>query len=203
MFSVPQKEERLNHLASFTRSIPTLNPNRICNALLDALEDGQPSIIRAKTLCVMETTISDFFYTCKHEIEPLATHTRAEVREPAKRVLKALGLDIPVGEVAKAGPSVGPVATEAPAHHLLEIDSEPSVLPQSPPNNPPPTPARDVPPPAPSVKSGASLFGGVAPALTAPAPSPVESDFFGQHCIKSCPCPIFGSLTRLISRCRH
>ena len=196
-------------LASFTRSIPSLDPDRICPALLDALEDGQPWIIRAKALCVMETTIkvteqtlspggnnnpySDFFYACKDEIEPLATHTRAAVREPAKRVLEALGLDIPVGEVAKAGP--GPVATEAPAPNLLEFDSEPSVPPQAPPNNPPPTPPRDVPPPAPSADTGASLFGGmtvkgsVPPAPTAPAPSTVEPDFLGNTVSNPAPAP--------------
>jgi len=96
-------------LQSFTQAISSLNPDLVCPALLDALEDGQPWIIRAKALCVIEVVINvaeemrqkkennayaDFFHACIEEIEPLSRHSRAAIRDPCKRVLKALGIDV-------------------------------------------------------------------------------------------------------------
>ena len=110
-------------MKAFTLAVPHLDADLVCPALLDQLEDGQPWIIRAKALCVMEVTINvaeenrndgtmegnnkyaDFFYACEAEISPLAKHTRLAVREPAKRVLRALGLDEP--------PAAAPAATAA------------------------------------------------------------------------------------------
>ena len=97
-------------LDEFAHAIPSLNPDIICPALLDALEEGNPWIMRAKALCVIETVLrveaervmavgggktpyTDFFHACSAEIEPLAQHARANVKAPAKRVLLALGVD--------------------------------------------------------------------------------------------------------------
>ena len=100
-------------LDEFAHAIPSLNPDIICPALLDALEEGNPWIMRAKALCVIETVLrveaervmtvggggggktpyTDFFHACSAEIEPLAEHPRANVKAPAKRVLLALGMD--------------------------------------------------------------------------------------------------------------
>ena len=42
-------------LAEFACLVSNLNSELICPALLDFLEDGQPWVICAKVLCVMET----------------------------------------------------------------------------------------------------------------------------------------------------
>ena len=102
-------EPPADKLQQFIPTIPSLNPDLVCPALLDALEEGQPWIIRAKALCVMETVIkvaeenrasgqnnsyADFFHTCKDEIEPLAHHNRAAIRDPARRVLSVMGIEL-------------------------------------------------------------------------------------------------------------
>jgi hypothetical protein len=125
-------------LAHFSKLVPSLNPDFVCPALLDCLEEGQPWIIRAKALCVMETTLyggaqsnghnpyRDFFYACQEEILPMAGHPRAAISGPAKRVLALLGVD--GGSVVgggggggSAGQPDGPV-TAAP--NLLDFDDE-------------------------------------------------------------------------------
>ncbi|KAL3917998.1 MAG: hypothetical protein SGILL_004450, partial [Bacillariaceae sp.] len=100
-------------LAQFARLVSSLNPDFVCPVLLDCLEEGQPWIIRAKALWVMDSCIkngkkpdasnnayADFFHACSAEIAPLANHTRAAIREPAKRVLNSLGVATPVGGAA-------------------------------------------------------------------------------------------------------
>lgn len=188
-----------NKLQSFAQSIPSLDPDLICPALLDALEDGQPWIIRAKALCVMEVSINvaeesfksgktsnnayaDFFHACKDEIEPLALHSRSAVREPAKKVLKALGLEIPVkfsNEASTApmagfaAPAAAPLA--APVTNLLDFDDAPNETPPAlPTENPPPLPTENppAPPATPAVSScagsSANLFGGMNVKPTGP-----------------------------------
>lgn len=198
-------------LQSFAQAIPNLNPDLTCPALLDALEDGQPWIIRAKALCVMEVCINvadeslksglssnnayaDFFIECRDEIEPLAVHTRIAVRDPAKRVLKALGLEIPnsanVGTHVKkvtAPVAAAPVAVAAP--NLLDFD-EPSA-PTAPVNSPPPLPTGAPPAPPAPTSNGQDLFGGMnlkdsvkqtpAPIPSVPVPSQNDgSDLLGD-----------------------
>lgn len=196
-------------LQTFASSIPSLDPDLICPALLDALEEGQPWIIRAKALCVMETAIkvaekhkqegganayADFFYECKDEIEPLANHSRLAVREPARKVLKALGIEVgailtpstaaATTEVPTVTKAVQPKTT-APPPNLLDFDDAPSVPTSGPP--PPPSGAPPAPPvAAPSSSGGDSLFGGMsvkskvetAPTPAPPTPAP-ESDLLG------------------------
>lgn len=190
-------------LQAFAQAIPSLNPDLICPALLDALEDGQPWIIRAKALCVMEICINvaqesvksgvsgnnayaDFFHACKDEIDPLATHTRIAVRDPAKRVLRALGLELPSAtssttKVTKV-PVHMPKSTPAPAEDLLGFDepSEPAPV-----HSPPPLPSEAPPaPPAPLVTSGnsESLFGGMNLKSNAPPPvKPSASEHTTNH----------------------
>ena len=175
-------------LANFAQSVPSLNADLVCPVLLDALEDGQPWIIKAKTLCVIETTInsasnsmgasnpySDFFHTCASEIEPLASHARPAVRDPAKRVLKALGIAITsshtkttrISHESKA-PVVEPPPPPPEPVNLLDFGDEDefgsSSMPQPPPvpaSEPPPPPS--VPPPAEPTKTTEdnSLFGGL------------------------------------------
>lgn len=201
-------------LASFARACPTLNSDLICPVLLDCLEEGQPWVIRAKALCVMETCISsgtrltdgsnpyrDFFHACQDEVVPLVSHPRAPIRDPAKRVLKLLGIafDAPVVAPAQAPPQV-----EAP--NLLDFgdDTISQPIASAPASHPPPPPS-EAPPPPPSVASPAaasSMFGGMqikaAPAQSttkpveaslldfdAPAPAPsVSNDIFGDVTVK-------------------
>eukprot|EP00986_Skeletonema_menzelii_P005378 scaffold1932_cov146-Skeletonema_menzelii.AAC.2 len=170
-------------LQEFARSVPSLNPDLVCPALLDALEDGNPWIMRAKALCVIETVLkvmdqqqgesnayADFFHACASEIEPLANHARQSVKAPARRVLGLLGVapgtatagSSPVRSNGAAATSAAPVA-EAP--NLLDFDG--------------PT-ASDVPPAPPAVIStanvssgggGESMFGGMTMKSTAPSTS--------------------------------
>jgi hypothetical protein len=119
-------------LQSFTQAISSLNPDLVCPALLDALEDGQPWIIRAKALCVIEVVINvaeemrqkkennayaDFFHACIEEIEPLSRHSRVAVRDPCKRVLKALGID--VEEQQHSSPVVSKINNDLLRFHEL------------------------------------------------------------------------------------
>jgi len=200
-------------LQSFAQAIPSLNSDLTCPALLDALEDGQPWIIRAKALCVMEVCINvaeeavksgssgnnayaDFFCECKDEIEPLATHTRSAVRDPAKRVLKALGLDVPSFSVASSvnmSKKVAVAATAAapppPPTNLLDFDEPappvPSEVPPPPPTEAPPVPPAPVAAAASSNSGGDSLFGGMnmksvsSTATTKVNLDPTPSDFLG------------------------
>lgn len=172
-------------LAAFAKSVPSLNADLVCPGLLDALEDGNPWVVRAKALCVIETTIhaagaepnaySDFFHTCAGEIEPLASHARPAVRDPAKRVLKALGLAIATANVVKpshashsAPVSAPPPAPAAPVN-LLDFGDEDQFNASAAPAPAPPS----VPPPAPPAPS---LFGGLTvsapPSVAPPGPPP-------------------------------
>jgi hypothetical protein len=182
------------------------------------LEEGQPWIIRAKALCVMEVAIgvaeensegsnayADFFHACRGEIEPLASHPRAAIKEPAKRVLRALGIESAGAASGGAKPAVfrppnstvaAPVA-EAP--NLLDFDEVP-------------TEPAAIPPPAaapPSQPLADSLFGGLttkeqkaAPPGPPPPPPPSTAatvasalsptggaDMFGDMTVKSTPTP--------------
>lgn len=169
-------------LNQFSRSVANLNADLVCPVLLDCLEEGQPWIIRAKALCVIEACIkhgqhpgsgsnayTDFFHACSGEIAPLANHSRVQIRDPAKRVLNLMGLAVPTSG-AVAPPLNAPVAPPAaappaPVQNLLDFDDGPA-----------PGPAQAPPPPG-----GASLFGGLnvagpapaaPPAATPPAPPP-------------------------------
>ena len=192
-------------LAQFARTVSNLNPDMVCPVLLDCLEEGQPWIIRAKALCVMETCIqhgqksgaqnnpyADFFHACAGEIVPLASHNRAAVKEPAKRVMALLGLDAS-SVPASAPPAAAPPASAppvAPAVDLLGFgDDEPAPAPAAaPPSQPPPPP-----PAAPAAGGGAdSMFGGLkvnsgaapAPPPAAPAapvpPAPTSGNLLGE-----------------------
>lgn len=181
-------------LSTFAKSVPNLNADLICPVLLDCLEEGQPWIKRAKALCVMETCIqygtrpdntnpyANFFYTCREEIMPLASHARAAIKDPARRVLKLMSID-PGAEPAAAAPLAA--ATPAPAVNLLDFDDDDNAPPAPAPASMPPAPPPTAPPPPPaehaSSQGSSSLFGGMqvkngasaaqSPA-TAPAPPP-------------------------------
>ncbi|CAJ1965881.1 unnamed protein product [Cylindrotheca closterium] len=183
-------------LNSFARSVASLNPDLVCPVLLDCLEDGQPWIIRAKALCVMECCIrngqkpgagnnpyADFFHACGAEIAPLANHPRAAIKDPTKRVLSLLGIAVPVGSSAApvshqsataASASPPPVTAPSPAEpvpNLLDFGDTVECA-KPPPEQPPP------PPPA----EGNSLFGGltVAGAPAAPPASPSSGNLLGD-----------------------
>jgi len=208
-------------LLSFAKAIPSLNPDLICPVLLDCLEDGGPWIMRAKALCVMETCIqagqkpdntnayTNFFYTCREEIEPLANHTRAAIRDPARRVLASMGIQAS-GQITAAAPAAPPRAAAPPAApvNLLDFDDAPvaaAPAPAPPPAAPPaPAPAVDMfggmqlksavasAPPvpvqrvAPAPTSGNLLDGLTinSPAATAPAPSAQITNMFDSMTIK-------------------
>jgi hypothetical protein len=191
-------------LNQFARSVSNLNPDLVCPVLLDCLEDGQPWIIRAKALCVMECCIrngqkpdgssnpySDFFHACGGEIAPLANHTRIAIRDPAKRVMGLLGIAILVGNAA-APPVQEAQPPPATAPNLLDFgdtETPPTAMPQQP-------------PPAPSGGGGDSLFGGLtvassqaptavpaptsAPPATAPLPAaPTSGNLLGDFTVLS------------------
>mmetsp|Transcript_1056 Transcript_1056/g.2097 ORF Transcript_1056/g.2097 Transcript_1056/m.2097 type:complete len:800 (-) Transcript_1056:50-2449(-) len=183
-------------LANFARSVGSLNPDLICPVLLDLLEEGQPWIIRAKALCVMESAIQNgvakdgtnpyktFFFACAGEIQPLALHPRSAIKDPAKRVLLKLG--VTPGPGADAPVAAPPVAAlpAAAAPNLLDFDDAPApppvAPPAAPPSQPPPPPPAVAPPAAPpannmfggmTVKGTGSFDGGAAaPAPPAAAP---------------------------------
>jgi hypothetical protein len=170
-------------LAQFARLVSGLNADLVCPVLLDCLEEGQPWIIRAKALWVMQSCIqngkrpeapnnpyADFFHACSAEIAPLANHTRPAIREPARRVLTSLGVATPVAAAAaplrNVGAPVAPPLTSVP--NLLDFDDDSPALAALPPQQPPPAPPLDVP-----GNNGvdSSLFGGLN-VTSAPAPSP-------------------------------
>jgi len=179
-------------LQDFIRAVPTLNADWICPVLLDALEDGQPWIIRAKALCVMEAAIAhgqgadgshpyrDFFYACADEIAPLAHHNRAAIAEPARRVLQLLGVEGGGGGGGGGAPVSAPPVAAAP--NLLDFGDDDAAPTAAPPASaPPPPPA----PAAPSTGGGSSLFGGMqvkskaaAPAAPVPVASSPAPDLF-------------------------
>mmetsp|Transcript_5802 Transcript_5802/g.8261 ORF Transcript_5802/g.8261 Transcript_5802/m.8261 type:complete len:549 (-) Transcript_5802:89-1735(-) len=161
-------------LARFSQAVSTLNADLICPALLDMLEEGNPWMMRAKALCVIETAITrghshvtnsnpyaDFFYTCRGELEPLAHHTRAQVRQPARRCLDLLGVSTAAEAATAAAPtSAPPPAPVAPAADLLDFGSDEPVAAPAPPTMPPPA--------APQPAGG--LFGGLSVQGSTPAP---------------------------------
>ena len=190
-----------DRLAQFSRIVSNLNPDLVCPALLDCLEEGQPWIIRAKALCVMETCIrsgkkpdapnnpyADFFHACHAEVTPLSNHNRAAIRDPAKRVLGLLGMATAAGTIQPA--TAPPVAAPpAPVANLLDFGdgddaavSAPAAAPPAPPQAPPPPP----PSAAAAPTGGDSLFGGLkvqgsgAPAPAAPAPRPPAAPTSGN-----------------------
>jgi hypothetical protein len=167
-------------LEQFARSVPKLNADLVCPVLLDSLEDGTPWIVKAKALCVIDRTIratsqmepnpyADFFHACAEEIQPLTLHARAAIRDPAKRVMNGLGLEI----AAVNGHDPAPPKSAAPAPPAVEADllDFGGILPPAEPVAPPPAAA----PPAPAAPSkfggGGSLFGG----LTVQDRAPTES----------------------------
>jgi hypothetical protein len=175
-----------DRLAQFARTVANLNADLVCPALLDCLEEGQPWIIRAKALCVIETCVrhgqtpgtgnnpyADFFHACHGEVAPLVTHARAAIRDPAKRVLQLLGVAAAADAAAPVAAARPPAAAPAaPIANLLDFDdnTEPTAAPASAPPVAPPAPT----PPA----GGGSLFGGLtvqggaAPAAAPPAARP-------------------------------
>jgi hypothetical protein len=185
-------------LQDFARAVPSLNPDLVCPALLDALEEGNPWIMRAKALCVIETVLkvmaevegenayADFFHACAEEIVPLANHARAAVKGPAKRVLDLLGLE--GGVAIDGGVSAGAPASVAPeAPNLLDFDEPAPPSAVAPPVAPPPPPQ---PTTQPVISTGGdSLFSGLntkaavpspaAPVQSAPAPMPQSDDLLG------------------------
>ena len=181
-------------LAQFARTVANLNADLVCPALLDCLEDGQPWIIRAKALCVIETCVkhgqkaatglnpyADFFHACHDEVAPLMNHARAAIRDPAKRVLLLLGFAASAGAAAAPVAAARPpaAAPAAPVANLLDFDdniAQPTAA----------APAPAAPPAAPTDGGGGgSLFGGLnvvqggaAPAAappTAPPPPPAPT----------------------------
>jgi hypothetical protein len=199
-------------LADFIKAVPTLNADWICPVLLDCLEDGQPWIIRAKALHVMEAALAygqgpdgrhpyrDFFFACAEEIMPLASHPRVAISDPAKRVLQLLGVQ--PGSTAAGGGGAGgasttaaaPLAAAAPAPNLLDFDEPAAAAPPT-----PVQPPASAPPAPPSSGGSSSMFGGMQvkgkPAASAPpaaapvaAPSPAADLFdFGAPAPTSAP----------------
>lgn len=176
-------------LNQFTRSVANLNPDLVCPVLLDCLEEGQPWIIRAKALCVIEACMkhgqkpgnasnayTDFFHACSFEIAPLANHSRVQIRDPAKRVLSLLGVAAPAPGQASAPVAAPPAgAPPAPVQNLLDFDMGPTTPPSQ----------------APSASGVDSLFGGlnvagsaqaVPPTAppTAPPPPPTSGNLLGD-----------------------
>lgn len=161
-------------LANFARSCSSLNSDLVCPVLLDCLEEGQPWIIRAKALCTMEAAIAnglkadgtnpyrDFFFACRDEVSPLASHPRAPISEPARRVLKLLGVS------TDAMPAAAPPVSAAPPPNLLDFDDAPLAAP----TQDPPAPTSAPPPPPPPAP--ANMFGGMQ-VKSSPAP-PVQSN---------------------------
>ena len=204
-------EPPVDKLRAFQEAIPSLDADFVCPALLDCLEDGQPWIIRAKALCVMEATLSiqtysDFFHACASEIQPLAKHPRAAVRDPAKRVLTILGIDLtPTTETTDPTPQANPPVAAppvAPAADLLDFGASPPPLPVS---APPPVPPPPVPPP--TEPSNNDMFGGMNlksnTPVTAPTTTDTQTNLLPTEAPSSKPiaaetsieCDIFGDMT--------
>ena len=132
-------EPPVDKLEQFLRNLPTLNPDLICPALLDSLEDGSPWIARAKALCVIEKTLqatmepnpyADFFHACASEIEPLTSHSRAAIRDPARRIWKELGFELHYDNadtsVASGTSSYAPQVTAASVATTTTINAVPA-----------------------------------------------------------------------------
>lgn len=178
-------------LNQFARSVANLNPDLVCPVLLDCLEEGQPWIIRAKALCVIEACMkhgqkpgatsnayTDFFHACSGEIAPLSNHSRVQIRDPAKRVLGLMGVATPVSGVAPPPTTAPPApAPSAPVQNLLDFDDE----------TPAPAPLTE------ETTGGPSLFGGLsvaghntaaaappAAAPSAPPPPPASGNLLGD-----------------------
>jgi hypothetical protein len=192
-------------LQRFAQAIPSLDADLVCPALLDWLEEGQPWVIRAKALCVMETCISvgvgedgvnkyaDFFYECRGEIEPLSRHARPAVRDPARRVMELLGIAATAATATSssgssapdmmtaAPPTSGthgfaPSASVAPPPPDLLDFGETAPTPTAPPPPVPPSPPADA--PGGDGSGGGSLFGGLkvqSKASATPTQSNAES----------------------------
>ena len=188
-----------DRLDQFSKVVSSLNPDLVCPALLDCLEEGQPWIIRAKALCVMETCIkhgqksgessnayADFLRACNGEFAPLANHSRQAIRDPAKRVLNFLGVATPVGGVpvppAKSTSVHSVDAAPAPIANLLDLDGKEATLARA---VDPPSPKQSSLAPLPTSIGAGSLFGGLhmAPAShTEPVTeSSVVSDTQGDN----------------------
>eukprot|EP00569_Conticribra_weissflogii_P008605 CAMPEP_0171363788 /NCGR_PEP_ID=MMETSP0879-20121228/3584_1 /TAXON_ID=67004 /ORGANISM="Thalassiosira weissflogii, Strain CCMP1336" /LENGTH=818 /DNA_ID=CAMNT_0011871005 /DNA_START=132 /DNA_END=2588 /DNA_ORIENTATION=+ len=168
-------------LEEFARAVPSLNPDWVCPALLDALEEGNPWIMRAKALCVIETVLkvmaehfeggsnpyADFFHACSEEIEPLTNHARIAVKSPARRVLAALGVDNNAADSVAGGQATGAqepaLVQEAP--NLLDFDDP---VPPAPPATSPPAPPADGTEKVLAGGGGDSLFSGLTTKSTAP-----------------------------------
>ena len=121
-------EPSTDKLEEFILILPTLKHDEVCLALLDTLEDGNPWLMKAKALCVIETIILleaeavleggggddapyfDFLRKCTGPVEQLASHNRESVHGPARRVLEALG-HIVVEETS-------PQLDESEVHHV-------------------------------------------------------------------------------------
>lgn len=146
-------------LENFKRAVPSLNADLICPVILDCIEDGQPWVIRAKALGVMEVAVAhspaclSFMQHNADEIAPLGSHSRPAVRDPARRVLELLG--VPSNGAHAAAPVA---AAAAPQADLLGFD-EPAPPVQAPPAQAP-APASD-------------MFGGMQVKNKAPAPPQV------------------------------
>ena len=176
-------------LANFARAVGGLNPDLVCPVLLDFLEEGQPWIIRAKALCVMETAVQNgiaadgsnpyktFFHACADEIQPLAAHPRAAIKDPAKRVLLLVGVTPgPGADVPTSTRAAAPVAAAA-APNLLEFDDGPTESAPVAPSQPPPPPPVEAPPAPPSndMFGGMTMKGGNSSSAAPVAPAPVAS----------------------------
>jgi hypothetical protein len=185
-------------LATFSRACSTLNSDLICPVLLDCLEEGQPWIIRAKALCVMETCISsgtrlsdginpyrDFFHACQDEIVPLVSHARAAIRDPARRVLLLLGIAFDSSATMTANTAAPPHQQAVEAPNLLDFDDDPQPVAPAPPRMPPPPPPIEASPlpqttPTAAPVTSNNMFGGMqiktaTPAVTAVSVAPTMS----------------------------
>lgn len=180
-------------LVQFARVVSSLDPDLVCPVLLDCLEEGQPWIIRAKALWVMDTCIqngkrpdapnnpyADFLHACNSEFAPLALHNRAAIRDPAKRVLNSLGVATPVGgaaapplrAVAPAAAPAAPPPPPQPVVNLLDFDFGDEVTAPPPAASAPAPPQQS--PPKPPTTNG-SLFGGLNVVAAVPAAPPAPS----------------------------
>lgn len=125
-------EPTMDKLEEFILILPTLKHDEVCLALLNTLEDGNPWLMKAKALCVIETVILlegeavleggggdeapyfDFLRKCTGPVEQLANHARQSVHAPARRVLEALGHIILVEETSPQ--------LDEPVHHVVTAD---------------------------------------------------------------------------------
>jgi len=180
-------EPPADKLEQFVRSAPSLNADLVCPVLLDNLEDGTPWIVKAKALCVIEHTIratghlepnpyADFFHACAEEIQPLCSHARAAIREPAKRVMKELGLEYgdttPVEAAFQEELPTPMPAQPAYEADLLDFGGAPMPVAPAPAAAPP---APESIPTNPVSVNGGSLFGGLTVQQPTAAKSAVDA----------------------------